>query len=136
MNSSEDVESLPAVEAEDPAPRTLLLRVRGTFDGLTGIQLNTLLDDEVDDRTCSRILLDLSRVTELAPEALGVLQDLRRRCRVRRLQLVLVGSGHPAVHRPLRVSGLLALFDTRPTVQAALYGTPVSHRIAPGRPGG
>ena len=136
MNSRDDDELLPAVEAEEPGPGTLLLRVRGTFDAATGIALNTVLDDELDGRMFSRILLDLSRVTVMLSEALPVLHELRRRCRVERVRLVLVGAGRPAVHRQLRMSGLLALFDTRPTVQAALHGTSVFHRSTPGRSGG
>lgn len=136
MISPDDEELLPSVEAEEAAPSTLLLRVRGPFDAATGIVLNTVLDDELHDRVFSRVLLDLSRVTDLAQEALPVLHDLRRRCRVERLHLVLIGAGRPAVHRQLRMSGLLALFDTRPTLQAALHGVPAPHQIAPGRPGG
>jgi anti-anti-sigma factor len=131
--SRDDAEPLPIVEAEEPAPGTLLLRVRGAFDAATGIALNTVLDDELDGRAFSRLLLDLSRVTVMTPEALSVLHELRRRCRVEGICLVLVGAGRPAVHRQLRMSGLLALFDTRPTVQAALHGASAFHRAAPGR---
>lgn len=133
MISPDDAELLPTVEAEEPAPGTLLLRVRGAFDAATGIALNTVLDDELDGRAFSRVLLDLSRVTAMDSDALSVLHELRRRCRVEGVFLVLVGAGRPAVHRQLRMSGLLALFDTRPTVQAALHGTSAFHRTAPGR---
>ena len=130
-----DDELLPAVEAEEPGPGTLLLRVRGAFDTVTGIALNTVLDEELDGRVFSRILLDLSRVTVLEQEALPVLHELRRRCRVAGVRLILIGAGRPVVHRQLRMSGLLALFDTRPTVQAALLGAFVPHGAPPGRPG-
>lgn len=133
MIAPDDVEPLPAVEAEEPAPGSLLLRVRGTFDGAAGIALNTVLEEELDERAFSRILLDLSRVSVLTSEALPVLHELRRRCRMAGVCLVLVGAGRPAVHRLLRMSGLLALFDTRPTIQAALHGTSAPDRAAGSR---
>jgi anti-anti-sigma factor len=123
MTSFEDPEPLPAVEAEEPAPRTLLLRARGEFDEALGAQLMALLGDELDGPWFSRILLDLSRVTSLATDGLPVLQALRRRCRMENRHLVLIGAGCPGVHRTLRSSGLLPLFDIRPTVQATLQGS-------------
>lgn len=122
MTSTDDLWPLPAVEAEEPAPRTLLVRVRGEFDEAVGMELDAVLDEELDGSGASRILLDLSRVTLLTDDALPVLRRLRRRCRVESRHLVLVGAGHPPVHRPLRISGELALFDTRANVQAALSG--------------
>ena len=133
MTSPDDFWPLPAVEAEEPAPRTLLVRVRGTFDEAVGIELNAVLDEELDECGASRILLDLSRVTLLTPEALPVLRQLRQRCRVEKRHLVLVGAGHPPVHRPLRTSGELALFDIRANVQAALSGQAGSGRGPAGR---
>jgi anti-anti-sigma factor len=110
------------VEIEEPAPRTLLVRVRGDLDGMATEQLRAALDDELAGSSVSRLVLDLSRVTLLASPALDLLRRLRRRCRVEGRNLVLVGTGHPAVHRPLRITGLLPLFDTRPTVQSVLHG--------------
>jgi anti-anti-sigma factor len=133
MTLPDDLWPLPAVEAEEPAPRTLLLRVRGEFDEAVGMELAGVLDEELDGCGATRILLDLSRVTLLAPEALGVLRRLRRRCRVEHRHLVLVGTGHPLVHRPLLTSGELALFDIRANVQAALSGQSSSGRGPVGR---
>jgi anti-anti-sigma factor len=115
-------DALPAVEAEEPAPRTALLRVRGDFDEITAGLFAGVVDDEVGGGGISRILVDLSRVTLLTSAALRALQQLRRRCRVQDMHLVLVGTAHPAVHRPLLTSGLLPLFDTRLNLQAALRG--------------
>jgi anti-anti-sigma factor len=129
------LESLPTVEAEEAAPRTLLLRVRGELDTAHVMELRTVLDDELGEGGFSRIVVDLSRVTLVDTAALRALQDLRRRCRSQNMQLVLVGTANPAVHRPLRITGLLPLFDTRPTVQAALRGrTSSSVGIADARP--
>jgi anti-anti-sigma factor len=85
-------------------------------------QLRAVLDEELTAARISRVVLDLSRVTLLASPALDLLRRLRRRCRVDGGHLVLVGTGHPAVHRPLRITGLLPLFDTRPTLQSVLQG--------------
>ena len=133
MSPFDDLETLPTVEAEEPAPRTLLLRLRGDLDTAGAARLTAALDDELAHGGFSRILVDLSRVTLLATAALTVLQQLRRRCRTQQMHLVLVGAGHPAVHRPLRIAGLLPLFDIRPTLQAALHGNAVPHRRPPSR---
>ena len=133
MPQFDDLETLPTVEAEEPAPRTLLLRLRGDLDASGTDRLRTVLDDELADGGFSRILVDLSRVTLLSTAALTVLQQLRRRCRTQQMHLVLVGASRPAVHRPLQTSGLLPLFDIRPTLQAALYGNAVPRRRPPSR---
>jgi anti-anti-sigma factor len=118
---ADDFEPLPAVEAEEPAPGTLLVRVRGEVDEAVVARMSDVLDEELDEPFC-RVLVDLSRVALLSSAGLRFLQQLRRRCRAQKAHLVLVGAAHPPVHRPLRVTGLLPLFDIRPTVQAALYG--------------
>lgn len=135
MIQSDGLEPLPTVEAEEPAPRTLLLRVRGELDTAHVMELRTVLDDELGEGEFSRVVVDLSRVVLLDTAALRTLHDLRRRCRSQNMQLVLVGTANPTVHRPLRIIGLLPLFDTRPTVQAALRGhTSSSAGIADTRP--
>jgi len=122
MPPLDDLETLPTVEAEEPAPRTLLLRLRGDLDAAAADQMTSVLDEELSHGGFSRILVDLSRVTLLSTAASTVLQQLRRRCRTQQMHLVLVGAGRPAVHRPLRIAGLLPLFDIRPTLQSALAG--------------
>lgn len=122
MSPIDDLETLPTVEAEEPAPRTLLLRLRGDLDAAGTGRVTAVLDDELAHGGVSRILVDLSRVTLLSTAALTVLQQLRRRCRTQQMHLVLVGAGRPTVHRPLQISGLLPLFDIRPTLQSALAG--------------
>ena len=110
------------VEVEEPAPRTLLVKVRGDLDEPVLRLLRTTLDEEFGAAGFSRVVLDLSRVTLLPSPAVDLLRRLRQRCRIDEGHLILVGTGHPAVHRPLRISGLLPLFDTRPTVQSVLAG--------------
>ena len=103
------------------APQTLLLRVRGELDETVSAELADRCRRGTSRIQFRRILVDLSRVTLLGSAALHALQQLRRRCRVQNIRLVLIGAGHPAVHHPLRIAGLLPLFDTRPTVHAALH---------------
>jgi anti-anti-sigma factor len=118
---ADEFDPLPAVEAEEPAPGTLLMRLRGEVDEAVAGRMSDVLDEELDGSFC-RVLVDLSRVALLSSAGLRALQQLRRRCRAHRAHLVLVGAANPPVHRALRVSGLLPLFDIRPTMQAALYG--------------
>ena len=66
--------------------------------------------------------LDLTGVTELGAAAQAALLRLHRRCRLADVHLVLVGISRPAVNQPLRLSGLLPIFDVRPTFPAALRG--------------
>lgn len=122
MIVDDDLDPLPAVEIEEPAPRTLLVRVRGDLDADVASQLRDALDHELAEMPDSVLLVDLTRVTLLGSAAVGWLLDLRRRCELADRLLVLIGTVHAAVHEPLRVSGVLTLFETRPTVRAALQG--------------
>jgi anti-sigma B factor antagonist len=117
----DDLDPLPPIEIEEVAPRTLLVRVRGDLDADLIGELRAALDRETAELPAHLLLLDLSRVTLLGSAALRLLLELHRRCRLDDRHLVLVGAARPAVHRPLRLSGLLPLFDTRLTVQAALH---------------
>lgn len=122
MTAFDDLDMLPTVEAEEAAPRTLLVRLRGELDAAGADRLSAVLDDELAHGGFSRILVDLTRVTLLATATLTVLGTLRRRCRTQNMHLVLIGAGRPPVHRPLHTAGLLPLFDIRPTLQSALQG--------------
>jgi anti-anti-sigma factor len=131
----DDLDPLPNVEIEEVAPRTLLVRVRGDVDGEATEHLRAQMNRELAELPVSLLLVDLSRVTLLGSAALRLLLELHRRCRTDHRHLVLVGTAGPA-HRPLRMSGLLPLFDTRLTVQAALHRPLVPPRpSAPRAPG-
>jgi anti-anti-sigma factor len=119
--ADDDLDPLVDVEIEEAAPRTLLVRVRGDLDATATARLGAALDRELAELPTSLLLVDLGRVTLLGSAALNLLLDLRRRCRGDDRHLVLIGTARPAVHRPLHVSGLLPLFDTRLTIQAALH---------------
>jgi anti-anti-sigma factor len=112
----------PAVEVEEPAPRTLLLRVRGAFDDAVDGELTRVLDDRLGSPGVSRVVIDLAGVTTLTSVGIGALHRLYRECRITSRHLVVVGAANPAVHRYLYFSGLLPLVDARPTIHAALRG--------------
>lgn len=80
---------------------------------------DTDLQQQLDGSTPGRLVLDLSGVLLLDTAALDLLLRLRRRCRLGAVHLLLVGTARPPVNRPLRTTGLLPLFDTRPTIEAA-----------------
>jgi anti-anti-sigma factor len=111
----------PTIVLVEAAPGTLLVEVRGDLDGEATEQLRAELDRKTAETPASLLLVDLSRVTLLSSAAMRLLLELHRRCRIEGRHLVLVGTGRPAVNRPLRISGLLPLFNTRLTVQSALH---------------
>jgi anti-anti-sigma factor len=121
-------ESCFTLEVEELAPGTLLLRLGGRLDASAADSLEDALSQRLVESRLRRIVVDLSEVALLAPSALRLFLRLRRRCRVEARHLVLVGVSQPTVNRPLRLSGLLPLFDIRPTVEAALRG-PVSSPV-------
>jgi anti-anti-sigma factor len=123
MIQSDDARQLVDIELEEPAPRTLVMRVRGELDPAGTATLGDVLDRWLDRFPAGRLVLDLTRVTLLTPDTRQLLLRLHRLCRVRNVHLVLVGTAQPAVNRPLRISGLLPLFHTRRTVEAAIPRT-------------
>ena len=104
----------PAVEVEEPAPRALLLRVRGTFDEAAGLELARVLDDRLGAPGVSRVVMDLGGVATLTSAGVSTLHRLHRGCRVTGVHLVLVGSANPAVHWYLYVTGLLRSWTPDP----------------------
>jgi anti-sigma B factor antagonist len=123
--------SILDVDVEQPAARTLVVRVRGELDVVGTAALDELLTRRLAAEEPARLVLDLDGVTLLSGPALDLLLRVHRRCRVRRAHLVLVGAARPAVNRPLRLAGLLPLFQTRPSVGAALRG--VAHPVPAAR---
>ena len=77
MARFDDLEAINAVEAEEVAPQTLLLRVRGELDETVSAELTAIVDEELREFSFARILVDLSRVTLLGSAALNALQQLR-----------------------------------------------------------
>ena len=112
-----------SVGFDEPAGWILVVRIRGALDIATVPPLRTVLDRRLRSSRPCRLVLDLTTVTLLSSAALRLLIELHRGARIHDRHLILTGIGNPVVHRPLRMSGLLALFDTRPTVEHALTGS-------------
>jgi anti-anti-sigma factor len=127
---SVDGQSWAVDEVEEPAPRTVLLRLRGSFDEPAALDVTRILDDRLRGFGMTEVVIDLAGVTALASAGLSTLHRLHRLCRTAGLHLVLVGTANPAVHRYLYLSGLLPLVDARPTVEAALRTRPSAGRPA------
>ena len=120
MTGSGDDGPQPSIEVEEPAPRTLLLRVRGASDDAVDGELTRVLDDRLGSPGVSRVVIDLAGVTTVTSAGVCALHRLRRECRLAGRHLVFVGTANPAIHRYLYLSGLLPLVDARPTIHAAL----------------
>jgi anti-anti-sigma factor len=118
------------VRFDQPAEWILVVRVLGELDFVTVPLLRSALDAQRRRTRPCRVVLDLAGVTLLSSAALTLLLELHHDTRACDQHLVLAGAGHRAVHRPLRVTGLLALFDTVPAVEHALHGSTVSRRSA------
>jgi anti-anti-sigma factor len=125
------------VRFDEPAEWILVVRVLGELDVVTVPPLRAALHARLRGNRPCRLVLDLSGVTLLASAALTMLLELHHDARAGERHVVLAGTGHRAVHRPLRVTGLLTLFDTRPSVEHALRGSTASRRPthAPAAPG-
>ena len=116
------------VRFDQPAEWILVVRVLGELDGVTVPPLRRALDAQRRRTRPCRLVLDLAGVSLLSSAALTLLLELHHDTRDKDQHLILAGTGHRAVHRPLRVTGLLALFDTCPAVENALRGATVSRR--------
>lgn len=104
----------PHVWFEQPAPWLLIAQIDGDLDQATVPPLRAVIDSRVARSRPGRLVLDLSEVRLLSAAGVGLLVHLHRRALVQDFHLVLVGAAHRAVHLPLRLTGALALFDTRP----------------------
>lgn len=119
---------LAEVRFDAPADWILVVRVRGELDIVSVPLLRTALHARLT-RPC-RVVLDLAGVTLLTSAALTLLLELHHDTRESDRHLVLTGAGHRAVHRPLRMAGLLGLFDTRRGIEHALSGSRALRRPA------
>ena len=140
INFPDDV--LWPVEVEEPAPRTLLVKVRGDLDDPVLHRLRVTLDEELADARFSRVVLDLSRVTLLPPAAVELLRRLRDAQRAAMAEPATVNPREqyanwvaPLCWLAVALEGfdlvvlgvvLPALLDTRPTGPAGLRGRPTA----------
>ena len=104
---------------DEPAGWILVVRVAGDLDIATVPPLRLALNRHLAWSRPRRLVVDLSGVTLLSSAALTLLLELDDPPTTPDRHLVLVGTDRRAVHRPLRVTGLLAQFDTRPDLESA-----------------
>jgi anti-anti-sigma factor len=112
--------SRPTTTMERPSTGVLVVHLHVDLDHLTCDLVQAQVEDELARTLTCRLILDLTDADLLAAAGIRMLLHLRRLCRHRDITLVLVGTGHHGVHVPLRCSGVLPLFDTRPSVDHAL----------------
>lgn len=129
MNSESNAEFLDYVDTTEALSVTvrrleqahLIAHVAGEVDMLTGPplkeHLSMLLDTQPD-----RLIVDLSEVTFLGSTGLAVLIGARQTAAEQGTKLQLSGIDHRAVARPLQITGLDRLFETRPPGE--LYSGP------------
>jgi anti-anti-sigma factor len=110
----------PATTRERPSTGVLVVHLHVDLDHLTCELVQAQVEAELARTPTCRLILDLTDADALAAAGIRMLLHLWRLCRHRDITLVLVGTGHHGVHVPLRCSGVLPLFDTRPSVFHAL----------------
>ena len=122
-----------SVACEQPLSGVLVVRLRGDLDLGTAGPVRNAVTEAVARTDPHRLVLDLSEVTLLSSHGMDTLMTLLKNARAQRFHLVLTGASRRAVRLPLRIAGLLPLFDIRPDVAHALTGatgpaTPPAHR--------
>ena len=90
-----------------------VVRLGGDVDDVGAAAVHRAIGELLAGSPPARLELDLGGVTALPAAGLTMLLALHRDCRRTGTRLVLARAGHPAVHVPLRLSGLLPLFETR-----------------------
>lgn len=113
-----------AVHAEEPVPGVAVVRVSGEIDMLTSPALREAVAAALPGRRA--LVLDLTAVAFLGTSGLAALIEARSAAQRDGLQLWLC-CAQRAVLRPLRIAGLVELFqitDTTDTALAALAESP------------
>jgi anti-anti-sigma factor len=94
-----------AVAVEHPSPATVVVRVAGEVDILTGRNLETVLYQLLAS-DLSTLVVDLSAVTYLGSTGLSILCRAKEVCLQLGISLSMAGIGHECVNRPLQIVGL------------------------------
>lgn len=115
-----------------PAPGLLVVEMAGELDSLTAATLRDYLHEQL--RTWpAHLVVDLAAVTFMGSAALAILLQCSAQL-PRGSTLHLTGTVRRAVHRPLKATGLLPLFNTYLTLVDALThiaATSASADVAP-----
>ena len=106
---------------EEPISGTVLMRVGGEVDMLSSPTLRESITSALAEG-CRRLIVDLDRVEFLGTSGLAALVEARDRAREHHTELWLACSRRQVL-RPLRIAGLIELFQVADTAAAALAGT-------------
>lgn len=113
-------EELITVHTEEPAPGTVLLRVAGEVDMLSSPALRESIATALR-QDGQRLVLDLDGVEFLGTSGLAALVEARASAQERDTELWLACSRRQVL-RPLRIAGLIELFQVADSVPEALRG--------------
>jgi anti-sigma B factor antagonist len=94
-----------AVAVEHPSPGTVVVRVAGEVDILTGRNLETVLYNQLAPGLTT-LVVDLSAVTYLGSTGLSILCRAKEVCLQLGISLSMAGIGNECVNRPLQIVGL------------------------------
>lgn len=114
-------EEVITVRAERPAPGIVLLHVAGEVDMLSSPTLRESIASALR-QDGQRLVLDLDGVEFLGTSGLAALVEARTSAEERDTELWLACSRRQVL-RPLRIAGLIDLFQVADSVAEALRGT-------------
>jgi anti-anti-sigma factor len=99
---------------------TLVIELGGELDARTVRAAQAEILRLVAAEGRCRVILDLGGLTLLDPAGVGLLGTVRRAARRSGFRLILTGADHRPVELPLRIAGMLPLFETRCSLASAL----------------
>lgn len=103
---------------------TVIVAIAGEIDLATAGAFRDSLSPHVSDPATTLLVCDLSQVRFMACSGLTVLLDAQNALRARGARLSVIAD-HPAVLRPVRVTGLRDVLRVRPTLATALLQSTV-----------
>lgn len=120
------------VMCDEPVVGVLVARINGELDLASSGHVQGAICEAIRRSSPRRLVLDLNGVTLLSSKGIAMLLGVRRDARRAGAYVVLLGCRHRNVAVPLRITGVLPLFDTCPDLDHAL-GTcrPIRARAIP-----
>jgi anti-sigma B factor antagonist len=110
-----------SILSEEPVPGTILLRVGGEVDMLSSPTLRDSIASALSG-THHRLIVDLDHVEFLGTSGLAALVEARASAEQSNTELWLACSRRQVL-RPLRIAGLIQLFQVAESAAGALAGT-------------
>jgi anti-sigma B factor antagonist len=110
-----------SILSEEPVPGTILLRVGGEVDMLSSPTLRDSIASALSG-THQRLIVDLDHVEFLGTSGLAALVEARASAEQSNTELWLACSRRQVL-RPLRIAGLIQLFQIAESAAGALAGT-------------